>query len=165
MCFLWQLIKIHICRFVMTVGQAKAIKPPFLFFIFTSCHAWTIWWNTARPHRVIKWLESFLRFRWWGFFLVSVKRCVVFEQSPLLSSAVITASSSLNVVIVTYIPGKYAAWFLSRSLASFSTVHIIWPRRPLRYVVAAFHCQNKTPPLLALPKPWPPTSRLCLWTL
>lgn len=38
-----------------------------------------------------------------------VKCCVVVEQSPLLSPAVITASLRLNVVIVTYIPGKYAA--------------------------------------------------------
>lgn len=45
---------------------------------------------------------------------VSVKRRVVFEQSPLLSSEVIAASLRPNVVIVTYIPGKYAAWFSTR---------------------------------------------------
>lgn len=58
-------------------------------------------------HRMIKWLELFSAFQVVGF--VSVKCRVVFEQSPLLSSAVITASPRPNVVIVTYIPGKYAA--------------------------------------------------------
>lgn len=40
--------------------------------------------------------------------LVSVKYCAVFEQSPLLSLAVISVSPGPNVVIATYIPGKYA---------------------------------------------------------
>ena len=55
-----------------------------------------------------------------------IVRCrVVFEQLPLFSPAVITASPKPNVVIVTYIPGKYAASFSTQSLAFFSTVHII----------------------------------------
>lgn len=40
---------------------------------------------------------------------MSVKKRVVFERPPLLSSAVIIASPGPNVVIVTYNPGKYAA--------------------------------------------------------
>lgn len=89
----------------MTVGYTEALKPTF-YFSFLFCVM------LGRPdeihlRRVIEWLELFPPFRWRSS--VSVKCSVVFRTSPRLSPAVITASARPNVVIVTYIPGKYTA--------------------------------------------------------
>lgn len=116
---------------------------------FTSCFycAWRTNDLTSSPCDYVPWPVA--SFQVVAFVSVRSHRC----SAP----AVITASPRPNVVIVTYIPGKYAACLSNR-------VRSIWPSCPFTCTAAAFAPQNKTPPLLALPKLWPLTPRLCLRT-